>query len=106
MGQCRSPSVSPSRQPASSDPDELSLFEQYIQGGNPFEMQIDNKDEESEDVLASNGVGFLCYSMFVTPLLHMHYVFHSLLSLFISNISQRFLWLYLIGIVKLIAKGV
>ncbi|XP_060798737.1 syndetin isoform X1 [Neoarius graeffei] len=55
MGQCRSPSVSPSRQPASSDPDELSLFEQYIQGGNPFEMQIDNKDEESEDVLASNG---------------------------------------------------
>ncbi|XP_053084391.1 syndetin isoform X2 [Pangasianodon hypophthalmus] len=55
MGQCRSPSVSPSRQPASSDPDELSLFEQYIQGGNPFEMQIDNKEEESEDVLASNG---------------------------------------------------
>lgn len=72
MGQCRSPSVSPSRQPASSDPEELSLFEQYIQGGNPFEMQIDNKDDESEDVLASNGVGLLfSYYVFVTPLLHM-----------------------------------
>ncbi|KAL7829541.1 hypothetical protein AOLI_G00304260 [Acnodon oligacanthus] len=55
MGQCRSPSVSPSRQPASSEPVELSLFEQYTQGGNPFEMQIDNKEEETEDVLASNG---------------------------------------------------
>ncbi|XP_066530850.1 syndetin isoform X3 [Hoplias malabaricus] len=55
MGQCRSPSVSPSRQPASSEPVEFSLFEQYIQGGNPFEMQIDNKEEETEDVLASNG---------------------------------------------------
>ncbi|XP_047663915.1 syndetin isoform X1 [Tachysurus fulvidraco] len=55
MGQCRSPSVSPSRQPASSYSEELSLFAQYDQGGNPFEMQIDNKEEESEDVLASNG---------------------------------------------------
>ncbi|KAI4890266.1 hypothetical protein NFI96_014040, partial [Prochilodus magdalenae] len=55
MGQCRSPSVSPSRQPAFNEPVELSLFEQYIQGGNPFEMQIDNKEEETEDVLASNG---------------------------------------------------
>uniref|UniRef100_A0A672M1J9 VPS50 subunit of EARP/GARPII complex n=1 Tax=Sinocyclocheilus grahami TaxID=75366 RepID=A0A672M1J9_SINGR len=55
MGQCRSPSVSPSRQPESIEPVELSLFEQYLQGGNPFEMQIDNKEEETEDVLASNG---------------------------------------------------
>ncbi|XP_016385883.1 syndetin isoform X1 [Sinocyclocheilus rhinocerous] len=55
MGQCRSPSVSPSRQPESTEPVELSLFEQYLQGGNPFEMQIDNKEEETEDVLASNG---------------------------------------------------
>ncbi|KAI5621830.1 syndetin isoform X1 [Silurus asotus] len=55
MGQCRSPSASPSRQPTSRDPDQLILFEQYIQEGNPFEMQIDNKEEESEDVLASNG---------------------------------------------------
>lgn len=70
MGQCRSPSVSPSRLPTSSDPEDLSLFEQYIQGGNPFEMQIDNKEEESEDVLASNGVGLLFgYDVSVTPLL-------------------------------------
>ncbi|XP_048057520.1 syndetin isoform X1 [Megalobrama amblycephala] len=55
MGQCRSPSVSPSRQPESTELVELSLFEQYLQGGNPFEMQIDNKEEETEDVLASNG---------------------------------------------------
>lgn len=58
MGQCRSPSVSPSRQASSSiSPAEVSLFEQYLQGGNPFERQIDNKEEETEDVLASNGVG-------------------------------------------------
>uniref|UniRef100_A0A8C2G4D3 VPS50 EARP/GARPII complex subunit n=1 Tax=Cyprinus carpio TaxID=7962 RepID=A0A8C2G4D3_CYPCA len=55
MGQCRSPSVSPTRQPESTEMVELSLFEQYLQGGNPFEMQIDNKEEETEDVLASNG---------------------------------------------------
>uniref|UniRef100_A0A8C2IDT7 Syndetin n=1 Tax=Cyprinus carpio TaxID=7962 RepID=A0A8C2IDT7_CYPCA len=55
MGQCRSPSVSPSRQPESTELVELCLFEQYLQGGNPFEMQIDNKEEETEDVLASNG---------------------------------------------------
>ncbi|KAG1946996.1 syndetin [Pimephales promelas] len=55
MGQCRSPSVSPSRQPDSVELLELSLFEQFLQGGNPFEMQIDNKEEETEDVLASNG---------------------------------------------------
>lgn len=79
MGQCRSPSVSPSRQPTSSDPEELSLFEQYILEGNPFEMQIDNKEEESEDVLESNGVGLLfSYYMFVTALLHTQYVLHSL----------------------------
>lgn len=79
MGQCRSPSVSPSRQPTSSDPEDLSLFEQYIQGGNPFEMQIDNKEEESEDVLASNGVGLLfSYYMLVTPLLHVQDILHTL----------------------------
>lgn len=66
MGQCRSPSVSPSRQPESTELVELSLFEQYLQGGNPFEMQIDNKEEETEDVLASNGV----YSSFSTSLSH------------------------------------
>lgn len=59
MGQCRSPSVSPSRQAASSAGpalEELSLFQQYHQDGNPFEMHIEHKEEETEDVLASNGV--------------------------------------------------
>lgn len=59
MGQCRSPSVSPSRQVVSSTStpqEELSLFQQYLQDGNPFEMHIENKEEETEDVLASNGV--------------------------------------------------
>uniref|UniRef100_A0A3Q3KGB9 VPS50 EARP/GARPII complex subunit n=1 Tax=Monopterus albus TaxID=43700 RepID=A0A3Q3KGB9_MONAL len=58
MGQCRSPSVSPSRQAASlTSPaeKELSLFQEYLQEGNPFEMHIEHKEEESEDVLASNG---------------------------------------------------
>uniref|UniRef100_A0A3Q1EX54 VPS50 EARP/GARPII complex subunit n=1 Tax=Acanthochromis polyacanthus TaxID=80966 RepID=A0A3Q1EX54_9TELE len=58
MGQCRSPSVSPSRQPASSTSppqEEPSLFQQYLQEGNPFEMHIEHKEEETEDVLASNG---------------------------------------------------
>ncbi|CAN9503877.1 unnamed protein product [Ophioblennius macclurei] len=58
MGQCRSPSVSPSRQTASSSSaaqEELSLFRQYVQEGNPFEMHIEHKEEETEDVLASNG---------------------------------------------------
>lgn len=34
----------------------MTLFEQYCSGGNPFEIQADHKDEETEDVLASNGV--------------------------------------------------
>uniref|UniRef100_A0A8C7ZSC8 VPS50 EARP/GARPII complex subunit n=1 Tax=Oryzias sinensis TaxID=183150 RepID=A0A8C7ZSC8_9TELE len=58
MGQCRSPSVSPSRQAASSSyaaQEEESLFQQYVQDGNPFEMHIEEKEEETEDVLASNG---------------------------------------------------
>uniref|UniRef100_A0A146Z5K6 Coiled-coil domain-containing protein 132 n=1 Tax=Fundulus heteroclitus TaxID=8078 RepID=A0A146Z5K6_FUNHE len=58
MGQCRSPSVSPSRQAASSVApalEELSLFQQFHQEGNPFEMHIEPKEEETEDVLASNG---------------------------------------------------
>ncbi|KAM4630311.1 syndetin isoform 3-T3 [Polymixia lowei] len=58
MGQCRSPSVSPSRQAvptASPAQEELSLFQQYLQEGNPFEMHIEHKEEETEDVLASNG---------------------------------------------------
>uniref|UniRef100_A0A7N5ZYN1 VPS50 EARP/GARPII complex subunit n=1 Tax=Anabas testudineus TaxID=64144 RepID=A0A7N5ZYN1_ANATE len=58
MGQCRSPSVSPSRQVVSSTSppqEELSLFQQYLQEGNPFEMHIEHKEEETEDVLASNG---------------------------------------------------
>ncbi len=59
MGQCRSPSVSPSRQATSSSSpaqEELSLFQQYLQEGNPFEMHTEHKEEETEDVLASNGV--------------------------------------------------
>lgn len=59
MGQCRSPSVSPSRQAVSSASlaqEELSLFQQYLQEGNPFEMHTEHKEEETEDVLASNGV--------------------------------------------------
>ncbi|XP_064874217.1 syndetin-like [Oncorhynchus nerka] len=56
MGQCRSPSVSPSRQVLSSqDQEVLSNFELFSQEGNPFERHIDNKDEETEDMLASNG---------------------------------------------------
>ena len=58
MGQCRSPSVSPSRQAVSSSSpaqDELSLFQQFLQEGNPFELPTE-KEEETEDVLASNGV--------------------------------------------------
>lgn len=64
MGQCRSPSVSPSRQAAGASlsscgaapPDLLSLFQQYVQDGNPFEMHAEHREEETEDVLASNGV--------------------------------------------------
>lgn len=59
MGQCRSPSVSPSRQAVSSTSlaqEELSLFQQYQREGNPFEMHMEHKEEETEDVLASNGV--------------------------------------------------
>uniref|UniRef100_A0A667YCX5 VPS50 subunit of EARP/GARPII complex n=1 Tax=Myripristis murdjan TaxID=586833 RepID=A0A667YCX5_9TELE len=58
MGQCRSPSVSPNRQAVSSASpaeEELSLFQRYLQEGNPFEMHIEHKEEETEDVLASNG---------------------------------------------------
>lgn len=57
LGQCRSPSVSPSKQTSSGAAPglELGLFQQYLQGGNPFEMHMEQKDEESEDVLASNG---------------------------------------------------
>lgn len=59
MGQCRSPSVSPSRQAVSSASpvqEELSLFQLYLQEGNPFEMHAEHREEETEDVLASNGV--------------------------------------------------
>lgn len=59
MGQCRSPSVSPSRQAVSTSyaaQEDQSLFQQYVQDGNPFEMHIEEKEEETEDVLASNGV--------------------------------------------------
>lgn len=62
MGHCRSPSMSPSRQAgirSSSHgpaPDLLSLFQQYVQDGNPFEMHAEHREEETEDVLASNGV--------------------------------------------------
>lgn len=56
MEQSRSPSVSPSKQPASAVSSTVTLFEQYCAGGNPFEIQADSKDDETEDVLASNGV--------------------------------------------------
>lgn len=59
MGQCRSPSVSPSRQAASSlgpAQGDLSLFQLFLLEGNPFERHIEHKEEETEDVLASNGV--------------------------------------------------
>lgn len=56
MVQSRSPSVSPSKQPASAISTTVTLFEQYCNGGNPFEIQADSKDDETEDVLASNGV--------------------------------------------------
>ncbi|XP_061053772.1 syndetin isoform X2 [Eubalaena glacialis] len=55
MEQSRSPSVSPSKQPSSTSSKMVTLFEQYCSGGNPFEIQADHKDEETEDVLASNG---------------------------------------------------
>ncbi|XP_060052207.1 syndetin [Erinaceus europaeus] len=55
MEQSRSPSVSPSKQPASTSSKTVNLFEQYCSGGNPFEIQANHKDEETEDVLASNG---------------------------------------------------
>lgn len=55
MAQSRSPSVSPSKQPSSEIERTVTLFEQYCAGGNPFEIQANNKDDETEDVLASNG---------------------------------------------------
>uniref|UniRef100_A0A8C6U3V0 VPS50 EARP/GARPII complex subunit n=1 Tax=Neogobius melanostomus TaxID=47308 RepID=A0A8C6U3V0_9GOBI len=57
LGQCRSPSVSPSKLASSGAVPglELGLFQQYLQEGNPFEMHMEQKEEESEDVLASNG---------------------------------------------------
>ncbi|XP_055974337.1 syndetin [Sorex fumeus] len=55
MEQSRSPSVSPSKQSASSTSKTVTLFEQYCSGGNPFEIPSNHKDEETEDVLASNG---------------------------------------------------
>uniref|UniRef100_A0A452HVW6 Uncharacterized protein n=1 Tax=Gopherus agassizii TaxID=38772 RepID=A0A452HVW6_9SAUR len=55
MEQSRSPSVSPSKQPASAISTTITLFEQYCTEGNPFEIQVNSKDDETEDVLASNG---------------------------------------------------
>ncbi|XP_051871788.1 syndetin [Pristis pectinata] len=57
MRQSRSPSVSPSKQysMSSSAAAAGSLFDQYQNGGNPFEQQTDSKDDETEDVLAANG---------------------------------------------------
>ncbi|XP_059027104.1 syndetin isoform X3 [Mustela lutreola] len=55
MEQSRSPSVSPSKQPSSTSSKTVTLFEQYCSDGNPFEIQANHKDEETEDVLASNG---------------------------------------------------
>lgn len=36
--------------------DELSLFRLFLLEGNPFEMHAEHKEEDTEDVLASNGV--------------------------------------------------
>ncbi|XP_063098767.1 syndetin isoform X3 [Cavia porcellus] len=55
MEQSRSPSVSPSKQPVTTSSKTVTLFEQYCSGGNPFEIPANHKDEETEDVLASNG---------------------------------------------------
>ncbi|XP_069504568.1 syndetin isoform X2 [Ambystoma mexicanum] len=55
LGHSRSPSVSPNKQSSSAASAVASLFEQYSDGGNPFEIQVDSKDDETEDVLASNG---------------------------------------------------
>ncbi|CAL1590009.1 unnamed protein product [Knipowitschia caucasica] len=56
LSQCRSPSVSPSKQSSSGVvPGGGGLFQLYLQEGNPFEMHLEQKEEESEDVLASNG---------------------------------------------------
>ncbi|KAG8443141.1 hypothetical protein GDO86_011812 [Hymenochirus boettgeri] len=55
LGQSRSPSMSPSKQCSSADSATVSLFEQFTNGGNPFEMQAAIKDDEAEDVLAANG---------------------------------------------------
>lgn len=55
LGHSRSPSVSPNKQSSAAASTVLSLFEQYCDDGNPFEIQVDNKDDETEDVLASNG---------------------------------------------------
>ncbi|XP_058534121.1 syndetin [Ochotona princeps] len=55
LEQSRSPSVSPSKQLASTSSKTVTLFEQYCSGGNPFEVQANHRDDETEDVLASNG---------------------------------------------------
>ncbi|XP_060680762.1 syndetin [Hemiscyllium ocellatum] len=55
MRQSRSPSMSPSKQYTTTPVTTGSLFDQYQNGGNPFEHQADIKDDESEDVLAANG---------------------------------------------------
>lgn len=55
LEQSRSPSVSPSKQPLVTTSKHMTLFEQYCSAGNPFEIQANHKDEETEDVLASNG---------------------------------------------------
>ncbi|XP_048466875.1 syndetin isoform X1 [Rhincodon typus] len=55
MRQSRSPSMSPSKQYTTTSATTGSLFDQYQNGGNPFEHQADIKDDETEDVLAANG---------------------------------------------------
>ncbi|XP_018413087.1 PREDICTED: syndetin [Nanorana parkeri] len=55
LTQSRSPSMSPSKQASATDSATLSLFDQYISEGNPFEIQASMKDDETEDVLAANG---------------------------------------------------
>ncbi|XP_040208270.1 syndetin isoform X1 [Rana temporaria] len=55
LNQSRSPSMSPSKQASATDSATMSLFDQYISEGNPFEIQSSMKEDETEDVLTSNG---------------------------------------------------
>lgn len=108
MGQCRSPSVSPSRQAMSSTSlaqEEPSLFQQYLQEGNPFEMHTEHKEEETEDVLASNGVSLkkrLLPTCFKSSLIQINSLE---LFVFLSNVRCLFILLSFLLWTSLIQSG-